>query len=148
MIRLFIDRILIFSGGGLISIVSFNENNAEIWVNWPEDVTLRSMKLVADMLNLMQKTKRRIVHNGLWVAFISEQSEYIVMAKVREKRYILATVGLLRRIAHALREFPEESTLIGERVVDLFREYFGINIPKVLRRWGKGFNNSRVDRYQ
>ena len=135
MSKSFIDQILVFSGGGLISIVSFKNEHAEIWVNWPESVTLKSMKLVADILNLMQRTKRRIVYNNLWVAYVSEQSEYIIMAKIREKRYVLPSVGLLRRIARAISELPEESNLIGEKIVELFKEYFGLNVSKVLKRW-------------
>jgi len=131
--RLCVERILVFSGGGLVSVVVFENHKVKILVNWPQSVTLQSMSLVAMMYNIYHKTGRRIIFYKRWVAYIPEDSEYIVMAKLRHKGYLLPIVGLIRRISKALKGAPEESSLIGKLVVKMFRKCFGLVSTRIFR---------------
>ena len=120
----YVERILVFSGGGLVSAVVFDDDKAKILVDWPESVALQSMALVAKIYNIYRKTGRRVIYQNLWVAYIPEDSDYIVMAKIEHKKYLLPVVGLIRRIGKSLSGAPEESSLIGELVVNMFKKYF------------------------
>lgn len=137
-VKPYIDRILVFSGGGLVSAVFFSKNKAEILIDWPETMTLQSMKLVAKILNMYRETGQRVIFSGLWVAYIPEQSEYIVMAKLKNKRYLLSAVGLVRRISKELEGIPEETNLIGELIVKLFKKHFKVDLEAIKKRYRMG----------
>jgi len=132
--NLYVERILVFSGGGLVSVIIFEDNEARVLIDWPESITLQSMALVAKMYNVYRETGRRVIFRSSWVAYIPEDSDYIVVAKLKQKKYLLPVVGLTRRIGKALKDVPEESGLIGELVVSIFREYFGLVLRIVKQR--------------
>ena len=132
--NLYVERILVFSGGGLVSVIIFEDNEARVLIDWPESIALQSMALVAKIYNVYRETGRRIIFRSSWVAYIPEDSDYIVVAKLKQKKYLLPIVGLTRRIGKALKDVPEESGLIGELVVSIFREYFGLVLRIVKQR--------------
>jgi len=131
----YMERILVFSGGGLVSVIIFENSEAIILIDWPESVTLQSMALVAKMYNVYRETGRRVIFRSSWVAYIPEDSDYIVVAKLKQKKYLLPVVGLIRRIGKALKDVPEESSLIGELVVDIFKKYFGL-VLRIVKQQG------------
>ena len=126
-----IDRILIFTGGGLLSIIHFSDNEAKILTRWSEDVSLSAMGLVALMLREYQNTKNRVVIHKDWVAYIPEKSNYIPMAKITSKKYLLATIGFIRRLSLEIKDLPEECKLVAEAIIKTFEKHFRLKISKV-----------------
>ncbi len=126
-----IERIMIFSGGGLLSIIQFGEDTASILTNWSEDISLSAMSLVALMLKEYYEKKTRVIIRGRWVAYIPEESGYIPMAKVRSSRYVASTIGFIRRVALELKDMPEESILISRKVIEIYEEHFRKKLSNV-----------------
>jgi len=122
---------MIFSGGGLLSIIQFSEDSASILTRWSEDISLSAMSLVALMLKEFHERKTRVIIRGRWVAYIPEESNYIPMAKVKSARYVVGTIGFIRRVALELKDLPEESILISKKVVEIYEEHFRKKLSNV-----------------
>jgi len=134
MTKHIIDRILVFSGGGLISVVRILNDKAVILTHWPEEVSLNAMNIVAHMLREFQERKNRVIIHKNWVAYIPEESQYISMVKFKEKRHVLSVIGFIRRLSLALRNMPEESFLIGETVLEAYQKHFRLKFSEILKR--------------
>lgn len=129
-----IERIMIFSGGGLISIVRILNDKALILTRWPEDISLSAMKLVAIMLKEFHDRGNRVIIYHNWVAYIPEESQYISMVKFNEKRHVLSIIGFIRRLSLALKNMPEDSLLIGKAVVEAYQKHFRLKFSEIIRR--------------
>jgi len=122
---------MIFSGGGLLAIIRFHDDTAYILTRWSEDISLSAMSLVALMLKEFHERKSRVIIREHWVAYIPEASNYIPLAKVKSKRYILPTVGFIRSLSLEIKDLPEEAVLIGKNVVRVYSEHFKREISDI-----------------
>jgi len=127
-----IDRIYVFTGGGLLSIVQIKNNEARVLTNWPEEVSLSAMSVVAYMLKEYQETKNRVVIHKDWIAYIPEESNFIPMVKISNKRYLLATIGFIRRLSLKLKDLPEECRTVAEAIISIYEKHFKQKISKII----------------
>lgn len=78
-----ITELYVFDTTGLFCIVKFKNNNFEVQVDWPEDVSLRGAKFVAHALRYKSETGRNILKASKnLIAFIGDN--YILSARFRK----------------------------------------------------------------
>ena len=65
------DRILVLSGGGLVSVVDVHGDIANIWVDWPEEYSVKAMELVAQILSEQKRRQSSIILHEPWVVYES-----------------------------------------------------------------------------
>lgn len=78
-----ITKLYVFDTTGLFCIVEFKNDNYEVLVDWPEDVSLRGAKFVAHALRYRNETGESILKASKnLIAFIGEN--YILAARFRK----------------------------------------------------------------
>lgn len=128
----FVEKIAVFTGGGLLSVVQISGNEAKIFIDWPEEMTIESMKFVASVLSEFKRQKRNILTGKSWAIYSSEGGHYIILVFVNSNRYVLPAVGLSKTIFDKLKNVPEEANLVGELIIDTLHKFFRCNF-KVMR---------------
>ncbi|MCR8433210.1 MAG: hypothetical protein NDP24_03180 [Crenarchaeota archaeon] len=131
----FVEKISLFTGGGLLSVVEIIRDEAKIITDWPEEMTIESMKFTAEVLDKSRKMKRNLFLGKSWVLYVPEGSQYILLIKVTSRRYFIPTTGLSRRICEKLRSIPEEAYTAGELIVDTLKEVFKCNFKVTVGRY-------------
>lgn len=123
----FLDRILVLSGGGLVSAVVLSNGEARILINWPEEYSVKAMKLVACILSEQGRRDMSIFSRGSWLAYVPNHDDggFIILTRVKDERYKLLALGLTARLAEFLKGLPEESSAIGEKVVEFLQKQAG-----------------------
>lgn len=139
-------RIMILSKGGLISIIDLT--NKKAITNWSEELSLSGMSLVAlllrflyeyrenvitfdkileksndDLISLFYDQGYKLINSPMWVAYISENSEYIAIAEYNKKTNTPTIINLLKYITDHLKDLPEDSLLISDVTMKLISEY-------------------------
>ena len=139
-------RIMILSKGGLISIIDLT--NKKAITNWSEELSLSGMALVAlllrflyeyrenvitfdkileksndDLISLFYDQGYKLISSPMWVAYISENSEYIAIAEYNKKTNTPIVINLLKYIIDHLEDLPEDSLLISDATMKLISEY-------------------------
>ena len=139
-------RIMILSRGGLISIIDMAKERAI--TSWPEELSLSGMALVAlllrflyeyrenvitfdkileksndDLISLFYDQGYKLINSPMWVAYISENSEYIAIAEYNKKTNTPIVINLLKYIIDHLEDLPEDSLLISDATMKLISEY-------------------------
>jgi len=129
----FMDRILVLSGGGLVSVVDVHGDIANIWVDWPEEYSVKAMELVAQILSEQKRRQSSIILHEPWVVYVPDSNgvDFMVLARARDKRFLFLVIGFLRRLARVLAGLPEESNIVGERVVEFLQKHFRIRFRKI-----------------
>jgi len=131
----FVDRILVLSGGGLISVVDVIGDMARIWIDWPEEYSVKAMKLVAQILNEHKRRQSSIILHEPWVVYVpnSDGTDFLILARAKDKRFLFLVVGFIRRLARALVGLPEESNMIGEKVVEFLQNHLRLRFNKITK---------------
>ena len=139
-------RIMILSRGGLISIIDMAKERAI--TSWPEELSLSGMALVAlllrflyeyrenvitfdkileksndDLISLFYDQGYKLINSPMWVAYVSENSEYIAIAEYNKKTNTPIVINLLKYITDHLEDLPEDSLLISDATMKLISEY-------------------------
>jgi len=139
-------RIMILSRGGLISIIDMAKERAI--TSWPEELSLSGMALVAlllrflyeyrenvitfdkileksndDLISLFYDQGYKLINSPMWVAYVSENSEYIAIAEYNKKTNTPIVINLLKYIIDHLEDLPEDSLLISDATMKLISEY-------------------------
>lgn len=129
----FMDRILVLSGGGLVSVVDVRGDIANIWVDWPEEYSVKAMELVAQILSEQKRRQSSIILHEPWVVYVPDSNgiDFMVLARARDKRFLFLVIGFVRRLARVLAGLPEESNIVGERVVEFLQKHFRIRFRKI-----------------
>ncbi len=140
------SRIMILSKGGLISIIDLT--NGKAIMDWPEELSLSGMALVAlflrfvyeykesiitfdkivekssdDMISIFYDQGHKLIKSPLWVAYVSENSDYLVVAEYKQKIHMPMIINLLRQIADGLEDIPEDSALVSKVTMKLIEKY-------------------------
>lgn len=130
-------RILIFTKGGLLGIVDMSKEKVEFMLEWPEDFSINGMALVAALVSVYQVSKQNVItfneimkyatpdtkilfgERGIkvlrkpyWVAYLAEDSDYILVAELDSAKDTNNAVNFLRDLSKRIRDAPEEAIMV------------------------------------
>ncbi|MEX0567551.1 MAG: hypothetical protein Q6363_000120, partial [Candidatus Njordarchaeota archaeon] len=132
-----IQRILIFTKGGLLGIVDISKENVEFKLEWPEDFSINGMALVATLISVFQISKQsvitfdeimkyapaetkilfgergiKVLRKPYWLAYISENSDYILVAELDSSGNRESVIRFLKELSEHIRDAPEEAIMV------------------------------------
>jgi len=114
----------VFDNTGLFCVVEFKNDNYEVQIDWPEDVSLRGAKFVAHALRYKSETGKEILKASKdLIAFIGDN--YILAARFKKKISDEALAEILKKtydILSAVKSF--DPTEIGEVVAKAIMNEF------------------------
>ncbi|MCR8463060.1 MAG: hypothetical protein QXH55_02805 [Candidatus Korarchaeota archaeon] len=129
----FLDRIFVLSYGGLVSAIYIKDSEADILIDWPKEYSINVMKLVAHVLREQEQKNLNILLRDKWLAYVSDpdKSSFIVLARVKNKGLKLLALSLIKQLAEFIKDLPEESTIVGEKVVEFLQRRVGMVFKKI-----------------
>jgi len=132
-----ISRLLIFTKGGLLGVIDFTKEKVEFHLEWPEDISINGMALVASLMNVLEKNKKevitfedilkyaspeakilfgergsRVLRKPFWLAYTNDTVDYLFVAEYEVKELRDQVVDFLKRLAAHLKDVPEEAILV------------------------------------
>ncbi|MCR8455256.1 MAG: hypothetical protein NDP09_02925 [Crenarchaeota archaeon] len=135
----FLDRIFVLSYGGLVSAIYIKDSEADILIDWPKEYSINVMKLVAHVLREQEQKNLNILLRDKWLAYVSDpdKSSFIVLARVKNKGHKLLALSLIKQLAEFIKDLPEESTIVGEKVVEFLQRRVGMVFKKIRKLTAK-----------
>ncbi|MCR8453917.1 MAG: hypothetical protein NDP13_02910 [Crenarchaeota archaeon] len=135
----FLDRIFVLSYGGLVSAIYIKDSEADILIDWPKEYSINVMKLVAHVLREQEQKNLNILLRDKWLAYVSDpdKSSFIVLARVKNKGLKLLALSLIKQLAEFIKDLPEESTIVGEKVVEFLQRRVGMVFKKIRKLTAK-----------
>mgnify|MGYP000565996166 CR=1 FL=1 len=146
-----IYRLLIFTKGGLLGIIDFSKDKVEFQLEWPEDVSISGMALVATLINVIQRHNSnvicfedimkyaapeakvlfgekgaRVLKKPLWLAYVPENSDYILVAEYYRREDRDKVVEFLEALSAHIRDVPEESIMVCTEALKCAWELLGL----------------------
>lgn len=147
-----VHRLLIFTKGGLLGIIDFSKERVEFLLEWPEDTSISGMALVATLMSILEKKNSRyvtfedvmqyappeikilfgekgikVLRKPLWVAYIGEDSDYIIIAEYKKSEDKDVVIDFLRRLSSFLKDIPEEAILVCTESLKFAWQEFGMS---------------------
>ncbi len=131
-----ISRLLIFTKGGLLGIIDFR-GQVKFDLEWPEDVSINGMALVASIISVLEKIKKEVItfedimnhappeakilfgergskvlKTPYWLAYTDDSTDYLFVAEYIKEDVKEDVVNFLRKLAKHLQDIPEEAILV------------------------------------
>ncbi len=147
-----VSRLLIFTKGGLLGIIDFSKERVEFLLEWPEEVSISGMALVATLMSILDKKDDPIItfkdimnyaspdvkilfgekgikllKKPLWMAYVGKDSDYIVIAEYNTENDKYLVVDFLRQLVSFLKDIPEEAILVCTETLKFAWEAFGMS---------------------
>jgi len=147
-----VHRLLIFTKGGLLGIIDFSKERVEFLLEWPEDTSIGGMALVATLMSILEKKNSRyvtfedvmqyalpeikilfgekgikVLRKPLWVAYIGEDLDYIIIAEYKKSEDKDIVIDFPRRLSIFLKDIPEEAILVCTESLKFAWQEFGMS---------------------
>lgn len=151
-----IRKVIIFSNGGLIGIVSFTKRmlvrlNADPNVEWDENISLGGMLVSSLLLKIHCETGKNVIgseefrsllddssfseffkkivqpqDDSLFLAYIDDRSDFFAIAEYTDPKKENKILDYLRDLTMSLKDFPEESNIICQEAMKIAKKHFKV----------------------
>jgi len=126
-----IEKLMVFSGGGLLCFFEFQEDKLFAMTSWDEGVSLYAMRVLAMLMRKSQEEGKKALTHKNWVIYIADSNPYILVAKIKSRRYSPSTLGMLRKLSLFISDVPESVPLVVKRIIRFLREKQKMRIEKI-----------------
>ena len=132
-----ISRLLIFTKGGLLGIIDFRKEKVKFDLEWPEDISINGMALVASIISVLENVNKevitfedimkyasseakilfgergsKILRTPFWLAYTNDIVDYLFIAEYVREDVKQEVIDFLKKLADHLKDVPEEAILV------------------------------------